>query len=189
MTPWKINFAPKRETFTSVPIWVRLYSLPLDYWQPESLAAIGNKIGKFIKASEASRRGRCSQFLQYIVKMDLLGALPDEVILEFFDEEWVQMVDYEHILFRCHRCHEHGHLLRDCPLGKIENKRKPNTMKDLEGFHKVVHKGKSGKKGQRTQHKEGSQGRWNQFQLLEENDDKIAENQANEGSTGEKEKE
>ena len=62
-------------------------------------------------------------------------------------------------------------------------------MKDLEGFHKVVHKAKSGRKGQRTQQNEGSQGRWNQFQLLEENDDKIAENQANEGSTGEKEKE
>ena len=62
-------------------------------------------------------------------------------------------------------------------------------MKDLEGFHKVVHKGKSGKKGQRTQHNEGSQGRWNKFQLLEDNDDKIAENQANEDSTGEKEKE
>jgi len=52
------------------------------------------------------------------VEMDLLGALSDEVILEVFDEEWVQTVDYEHIPFRCHRFHEHGHLLKDFPLGK-----------------------------------------------------------------------
>jgi len=80
--------------------------------------------------------------------MDLSGALPDEVILEVYDEEWVQTVDYEHILFRCRRCHEHGHLFRDCPLSKAENKSKTNAMKDTDNFHKVVHKGKSGKKGQ-----------------------------------------
>ena len=56
--------------------------------------------------------------------MDLSGALPDEVILEVFDEEWVKTVDYEHIPFKCHKCHEHGHLFRDCPLSKIENKSK-----------------------------------------------------------------
>ena len=78
--------------------------------------------------------------------MDLSGALPDEVILEVFDEEWAQTVDYEHILFKCHRRHEHGHLFRDCPLSKAENESKPNIMKDTDSFHKVVQKGKSGKK-------------------------------------------
>ena len=31
MRPWIMNFVPKRETFTSVPVWVRLYSLRFDY--------------------------------------------------------------------------------------------------------------------------------------------------------------
>ena len=66
--------------------------------------------------------------------MDLSGALPDELLLEFFYEEWVQIVHYEHILFRCDRCHEHGHLIRDCPLSKVDNKGKPNTVKDTENF-------------------------------------------------------
>ena len=64
--------------------------------------------------------------------MDLSGALPDEVILEVFDEEWVQTVNYEHVPFKCHKCHEHGHLFRDCPLSKIENKSKATTVKDTE---------------------------------------------------------
>jgi len=70
--------------------------------------------------------------------MDIFGALLDEVILEVFDEEWVQTMDYEHIPFRCRKCHEHGHLFRDYLLSKIENKSKTNTMKDTESFHKVV---------------------------------------------------
>jgi len=32
MRPWKMNLVLERETFTLVPAWVRLYSLPLDYW-------------------------------------------------------------------------------------------------------------------------------------------------------------
>eukprot|EP00253_Pinus_taeda_P034687 PITA_34687 len=118
MRPWKMNFAPEWENFTSVPVWVRLYSLPLDYWRTDSLAAIGNKLGKFVKASKATRRGRYTSFARICVEMDLSRALPDEVILEVYDEEWVKAVDYEHILFKCHRCHEHGHLLRDCRLVK-----------------------------------------------------------------------
>jgi len=68
------------------------------------------------------------------VEMDLFGALPDEIILEVFDEEWVQRVDYEHISLRCHKCHEHGHLLTDFPLDKAENKGTTNTMKDNDSF-------------------------------------------------------
>ena len=66
--------------------------------------------------------------------MDLSGALLDKVILEVFYEEWVQTVNYEHIPFRCHKCYEHGHLIRDYPLSKAKNKSKLNIMKDTESF-------------------------------------------------------
>ena len=87
MRPWIMNFVPERETFTSVPVWVRLYSLPLDYWQTKSLSAIGNKLGHFVKVFEATRRGKYTSFARICVEMDLSGALPDEVFLEVFDEE------------------------------------------------------------------------------------------------------
>jgi hypothetical protein len=47
--------------------------------------------------------------------MNISRALPGSLTLEFQDEEWVQTIDYEHIPFRCRKCHEHGHLFRDCP--------------------------------------------------------------------------
>jgi len=40
MRPWVMNFVSECETFTLVLVWVRLYSLPLDYWQPKSLKEI-----------------------------------------------------------------------------------------------------------------------------------------------------
>lgn len=81
--------------------------------------------------------------------MDLSRALPDEVILEVYDEEWVQAVDYEHISLRCRKCHEHGHLFRDCPINKREDNLKIDTGKDPEGFTKVGGRRKGGEKSTR----------------------------------------
>jgi len=81
------------------------------------------------------------------VEMDLSKALLDEVILEVFYEEWVQIVDYEHIPFRCRRCHEHGHLFRDFPLSKADNKGKLNMIKDTKSFQRVASRGKWAKRG------------------------------------------
>eukprot|EP00253_Pinus_taeda_P006832 PITA_06832 len=70
MQAWKMNFVPEQDTSTSVPVWVRLYSLPLDYWQTELLAAIGNKLGHFVKASEATRRAKYTSYARICVEMD-----------------------------------------------------------------------------------------------------------------------
>jgi len=74
--------------------------------------------------------------------MDLSGALLDEVVLEVYDEEWVQAVDYEHVHFRRRKCHEHGHLFRDCPQNKWEENPRTNIHKYLEGFTKIGGRGK-----------------------------------------------
>lgn len=67
MLPWMMNFVPERETFTSVPVWIRLYLLPLDYWQPESLKTIGNKLGHFVKISETTLKGKYASFARICV--------------------------------------------------------------------------------------------------------------------------
>lgn len=187
MRPWVMNFVPEKETFTSVPVWVRLYSLPLDYWQNESLMAIGNKLGCFVKASKATRSGKYTFFARICVEMDLLGTLPEEIILNVFDEEWVQIVDYEHIPFICRKFHEHGHLFTDCPLKKEMNKRKSTIVKEVESFQKVVNRSKGSKRGTRNQQREEQQLRQNNFQGLQEEEENTKEEQAMEGSFAEKE--
>jgi hypothetical protein len=59
--------------------------------------------------------------------MDVLGALLEAISLDFRDEEWIQSIDYEQILFRCRRCHEHGNLLREFPLNKKKRIEKYQT--------------------------------------------------------------
>jgi hypothetical protein len=146
MRPWKENFSPEKETFKNVPVWLRLYSLPLDYWLPSTFEAIGNKLGKYVKTSEATLKGRYTSYARICIEMDVSGALPEAISLEFRDEEWIQSIDYEQIPFRCRRCHEHGHLIRECPLNKKQEAENTKIQQDEDGFIKPNHRNRANKK-------------------------------------------
>jgi hypothetical protein len=78
--------------------------------------------------------------------MDISKALPGSITLEYQDEEWNQTIDYEHIPFRCRKCHEHGHLFRDCPLNASAPKQAEVKQKD--GFTSVTGRRKNPTKKQ-----------------------------------------
>jgi len=120
--------------------------------------------------------------------MYLSRALPEAIILEVYDDEWVQTVDYEHIQFRCRKCHEHGHLFGDFPENIMEGKVKTAEDKNHEGFTKVGSKGKGGKRPQKKMN-EDRQLRHNRFKILEEEEGNKETIQDKENLINEKEKE
>jgi hypothetical protein len=82
--------------------------------------------------------------------MDVSGALPEAISLEFRDEEWIQNIDYEQIPFRCRRFHEHGHLIREFPLNKKQETTNPKTQQDEEGFITPNPRNRANKKKNKT---------------------------------------
>jgi len=71
------------------------------------------------------------------VEMDVSGALHEGLWLEFRDEDYFQAIDYEQIPFRCRKCHEHGHLVCECPLNKpVEDSKPEHLAKNQEVFKK-----------------------------------------------------
>lgn len=104
--------------------------------------------------------------------MDLSGALPEEIILEVYDEELVRTVEYEHIPFRCYKFHEHSHLFRDYSTNNMEGNGKTPLDRDHEGFTKVGGRGKGGKQ----RHKNINEDRYTRrkkFKILEEVEDNM----------------
>jgi hypothetical protein len=87
MRPWKENFSPKKEIFKNVPVWLCLYSMPLKYWLPSTFESIGNKLGKYVKTSEATLKGRYTSYARICIEMYVSRALPEAISLEFRDEE------------------------------------------------------------------------------------------------------
>lgn len=78
--------------------------------------------------------------------MPLDKALSDLVSLSHDDYEWIQPLDYEHVPFRCRKCHALGHLFRDFPQNNKTLTSDPPDSTTHEGFTKVHNQKRAQKK-------------------------------------------
>lgn len=122
---WEECYNPDKETFLAALVWFRLFGLPTNFWDPKILEGIGNSIGSFIKIVESTKKGRYTSYPRICVYMNLASTIPDSVELEYHEDVWQQNLDYENIMFRCRRCHVHGHLAKKCLIIKEEEGRRP----------------------------------------------------------------
>ena len=99
--------------------------------------------------------------------MDVYGAFHDGLWLGYRDEVYFQTIDYEKIPFRCWKCHEHGHLIRECPQIFFFEKAKEKSIQALDGFVWPTGKHRANRK---TLSKVNDQfkGTLNTFEVLEE---------------------
>jgi len=164
---WKERFNPDTENMTIAPVWLRLYSLPTEFWKEEILKDIGNTLGDFVKISEQTKQAKFVSYARLCVYLDISQDLPEAIELTHDDEDWVQAIDYEQLPFRCRRCHEHGHLFRDCPLNKPQgNSGTSSENKDGEGFIKVTNRKRAAKRGSGPEVNKKSQTQ-NRFAVLQ----------------------
>jgi hypothetical protein len=127
---WSERFSPEKEDFTAALVWIRLYSLPHELWHLETLAGIGDTLGSFVKISEITKVAKYTSYARICVYMNMTTTLPESITISFQDNEWVQPIDYEHIPFRCRKCHEHRHLFWDCPQNQSSITNKGKEEKD-----------------------------------------------------------
>jgi len=135
---WVERFNPDKEDLSWAPVWIRMYSLPMEYWDVDSLKNIGDGLGEFIKTVEETKLCRYTSYACICIFMRLDRPLLDSVSLFHDDYEWIQPLDYEHVPFRCRRCHALGHLFRDCPLNVKAQTSDPSEKTDQDGFTKVA---------------------------------------------------
>lgn len=143
---WVERFNPDKEDLSCAPVWIRLYSLPWEYWEEDSLKEIGNALGEFINVAEETKLCRYTSYALICVYMDLKQALPDTVSLFHDDIEWIQLIDYKHVPFICRKCHDLGHLYRDCPLNRKPPSQMDSDNPASDGFTKVVNHRRGHKK-------------------------------------------
>lgn len=96
---WVELFNLDKKDLSWAPVWIRMHSLPVEYWDEDSLKDIGNGLGEFIKSTEEMKLCRHRSYSCVCVFMQLDKPLPDLVSPFHDDYEWVQPLDYEHVPF------------------------------------------------------------------------------------------
>ena len=79
----KIQDSPKAS-----PVWIRMYSLPMEYWREEILEDIENTLGNFIKVSEKKQQRKYISYARICIYIEISRDLPDGIELTWEDEEW-----------------------------------------------------------------------------------------------------
>ena len=65
------SYNPDQEQFIAVPVWVRLFGLPMDFWDSDILEGIGDSLGSFVQISKTTRCGRYNSFARIYVYMNI----------------------------------------------------------------------------------------------------------------------
>jgi len=111
-------FDPMHEKLDVFPVWVRAPGLPFFLWEESVFMAIGNRLGTYLETDRSFLETNNRSMARILVNLKPSGGLPEKIILQYKEFTFEQILDYEFLPFRCHRCHVYGHLAKDCPLGR-----------------------------------------------------------------------
>jgi len=135
LKPWHPLFDAGCERVDSVPLWVRLPGLPLQYWKEYHLREIGNLLGTFLEADLSFLETQQRQFARILVNVNIRDGLAEDMQLVWGPFVFNQILDYENVPFRCRRCHAYGHPAVECKQAKKHgtSNRQPSADQGVEG--------------------------------------------------------
>jgi hypothetical protein len=116
LKPWSPLFDANKERMDIIPVWVRLPTLPLHFWSFEHFKLIGNYLGDFLDADMTFEETKQRKVARVLVNLNIREGLGEEVDLSWGSFTHTQRLDYENVPFRCRRCHQYRHLIKNCSM-------------------------------------------------------------------------
>ncbi|XP_062118450.1 uncharacterized protein LOC133832078 [Humulus lupulus] len=103
------------KSIKSVPVWIRLPDLGLQYWGTKCLSALVSTIGKPIMIDKITKDRSMIKFARILVDMEISDSLPK--FISYINERGQVMdklIDYEWLPTKCSQCKKLGHTASSC---------------------------------------------------------------------------
>ena len=71
----------------------------MEFWLPETTESIGNNLGAFVKIFEATKFAHYTSYARIYIYLNISQPFLGEIYLVRNSEEWIQIINYEHIPF------------------------------------------------------------------------------------------
>nr|GEW62708.1 hypothetical protein [Tanacetum cinerariifolium] len=151
---WTPNSILKKDTITSVPVWVKLHNVPVVAFSEVGLSIIASSLGKPIMLDSytstiCQKSWGKNSYARVLTEVSSLTALLESVVVAVpFLDGWghsfeTVKVEYEWQPPRCDTCKIFDHIDNDCPKRVKEVVAPDSTNED--GFTKVTRKQGKGK--------------------------------------------
>ncbi|GAV70399.1 DUF4283 domain-containing protein/zf-CCHC_4 domain-containing protein, partial [Cephalotus follicularis] len=136
------------ENRKSIPVWVKLFKIPVHFWTKMGLSYIVSVLGKPLHMDLNTTNRYALNFARVCIDMAASSSFPDSIILELEDGSKTTIgVEYPRRPASCNLCKVFDHSNKTCPRvvwrewmpkPEVAAQRKPN---DVEGWITVKRKG------------------------------------------------
>ena len=107
---WEVDFHPHVAKISTTAVWIRLEQLPIEYYHPEFLKHVGNKLGKLLKIDAVTSTAMRGRFARLCMQVNTAYPLPKRVKIGAF---WQDIV-CENLPMLCYQCGRLGHRESHC---------------------------------------------------------------------------
>lgn len=113
LRPWIKRFNPSKHiNEATVPVWIRLPDVSVEFFDHRILVGVGNTLGCFLGADAVTHNLNKATFTRICTLIDIAKDLPSEVIIDGLP----QQVIYEGNLGICRKCGCSNHSAATCSL-------------------------------------------------------------------------
>ena len=135
---WQPGMEMLNIQLTALPIWVKFYNIPLEYWTNTCLSYIASAVGKPLHMdSHTENRTRLS-FARICIEIDLSSKLPKTASLNSGNGKYTTIrIEYPWLPQNCSNCQVFGHKLSQCHVSKAP----PTSMSGVPSDTKIASHG------------------------------------------------
>jgi hypothetical protein len=102
-------------SLSSIPIWVKLHNLPLEYWNPICLSHIASGVGKPICSDSVTEEHQRLGFARVLIEVDTNSEFPKEIDILDIEGNVIKIgIEYPWLPIRCKKCKLFGHATHTC---------------------------------------------------------------------------
>lgn len=110
---WSLIFDVAQAKAKKEPIWVKLLGLPIHLKNLSFFKMLGNHLGEYVDVDFSFKTTREMAVAQVLVLLDLREGIAPKICLTADYGDVIQILDYEGVPFRYHRCRFVDHLVAD----------------------------------------------------------------------------
>ena len=119
---WQPNMQFLKGDLVRVPVWVRLYDVPLEYWTIKGLSCVTSAIGVSLHVDHTTLLRKRLRYARVCVEIDASKTLVKEYDLRCPNGLFITILaDHEWIPSKCNNCNIFGHTTAICATNKVTN--------------------------------------------------------------------